>query len=122
MRSSNSFCEIFTALTPSARRRIIEEILSLGYAVKDVAYLMGVSPSAVSRYIHGTLTPSPNSLCRLLMGVEDDIRDKLLITTIGEFWKTLRQALEYIKNEVYLKEAIEYLADEISRLIEKLHR
>ncbi len=83
---------------------------------------MSVSPSAVSRYVHGTLAPSPNSLCRLLMGIEDDIRDKLLIITIGEFWKTLRQALEYIKNEVYLKEAIEYLADEISRLIEKLHR
>jgi len=119
---SSSFCEVFTALTPSARRRIVEEALSLGYAVKDVAYLMGVSPSAVSRYVHGTLIPSPNSLCRLLISVEGDTRDKLLRVVIVELWKALRRVVEYVGNEVYLKEVVEYLADEVSKLVEELHK
>lgn len=117
---SEALCEALASLSPSTRRRIIDETLASGYAVKDIANLMGVSSSAVSRYIHGTLLPSSESLCRLLTSVEDSVRDRILKMIVLELWKTLRLVVGSIRDKSYSREVVEYFADEIARLLEEL--
>ncbi len=38
---------------PHIKRAVIQELYRMGYKVKDIAKLMGMTPAAVSQYIHG---------------------------------------------------------------------
>ncbi|RUM47710.1 MAG: hypothetical protein DSY37_01690 [Hyperthermus sp.] len=115
-----AICEALSALPPNTRRKLIELVLEEAYAVKDVAELMSVSPSAVSRYIHGTLVPGTGALCRLVMNAQPELRDKLLALVAKTTWNLTYNVLKNIAAHDYASTVIEEIADEISRLLETI--
>lgn len=121
-----SICEAFSSLPPQARRRIVELAAASGYAAKDLAELMNVSQSAVSRYVHGSLTPSPGAVCRLILGVDPGTRERLLAEGARSLWLLLSQLLSSLAGTPLAEELLDTIADEVARLIEehtvKTHR
>ncbi|HIP65797.1 MAG TPA: helix-turn-helix domain-containing protein [Pyrodictium sp.] len=106
------------------RRRMVEIVLAEGYTGKEVAELMGVSPSAVSRYIHGSLAPSPNTLCKLYYSVDGETRERMTEALILVLWKLLRDVLENAARENIdisnvLEEIADYISLQLSRLMHK---
>jgi len=103
------------------RRRIVEVVLAEGYTGKEVAELMGVSPSAVSRYIHGSLAPSPNTLCKLYRSVDEKTRMKIVEELVSILWGFLRDVLEdAAREDVDVSSILEEIADYISLQLSKL--
>ncbi len=112
-------CEAFSALPPAARRRIVELAAASGYAAKDLAELMNVSPSAVSRYVHGSLAPSPGAVCRLILGVDPGTREKLVVEGARSLWSLLSQLLSSLAGTSLVGELLEAIADDVASLIEE---
>jgi len=82
---------------------------------------MGVSPSAVSRYIHGSLAPSPNTLCKLYYSVDERTRTKIAEELTLILWRYLRNVLEdAIKKNIDITSILEEIADYISLQLSKL--
>jgi len=106
------------------RRRIVEVVLAEGYTGKEVAELMGVSPSAVSRYVHGSLAPSPNALCKLYYSVDEKTRTRIAEEIASILWRFLKNVLEDIIGENVdvsniLEEIADYISLQLSRLMHK---
>ncbi|HIP66063.1 MAG TPA: helix-turn-helix domain-containing protein [Pyrodictium sp.] len=119
--SKETVCSTFEILPPTLRRRIVEIVLAEGYSGKEVAELMGVSPSAVSRYIHGSLAPSPNTLCKLYYSVDEKTRTKIAEELTLILWRFLRNVLEdAIKENIDITSILEEIADYISLQLSKL--
>ncbi len=116
---AESLCEAVSALPPEHRRRLVELAVNNGYAVKDVAELMAVSPPAVSRYIHGSLAPSPGALCRLILSVDDDLREKMIAETVRSLWSLLYNLLASNTDKPRIAVILEKIADEVAELLEK---
>ena len=107
-----ALCEAIELLPKRARKNIILIVLNNGYAAKDVAELMGVSISAVSRYTHDELAPSPFSLCRLLSLVDEKTKTQIINYVAEEIWTILRSILEETSASI-----VERIADDIARVI-----
>lgn len=116
---AESICEAVSALPPEHRRKLVELAVNNGYAVKDIAELMAVSPPAVSRYIHGSLAPSPGALCRLILSVDDDLREKMIAETAGSLWRLLRKVLSTGTRRPLIAALLEKIADEVAELLEE---
>jgi len=109
-----ALCEAIELLPKRARKTIIMIVLNNGYATKDVAELMGVSISAVSRYTHDELAPSVSSLCRLLGLVDDKTKTQIIDYIVEELWSVLSKLLRETEPSV-----TERIADDIARIIMK---
>ncbi len=109
-----TLCEAIELLPKRARKTIIMIVLNNGYATKDVAELMGVSISAVSRYTHDELAPSVSSLCRLLSLVDEKTKAQIINYIVEELWSVLSKLLRETEPSV-----IEQIADDIARIIVK---
>jgi len=109
-----ALCEAIELLPKRARKTIIMIVLNNGYATKDVAELMGVSISAVSRYTHDELAPSSSSLCRLLSLVDDKTKTQITNYVVEELWSVLSKLLRETEPSV-----TERIADDIARIIVK---
>jgi predicted transcriptional regulator len=112
-------------LPPHVRNSLVKIALEEGYAVKDLAEIMGVSSAAVSRYIHGTLSPSIESTCRLILSVDNSLRAKMLqhiilqlLDVVGRLTDELAKISEH-EGETVLH-ALEKIADKISSIMLKL--
>jgi len=116
-----ALCEALTALPPEARRKLVEEALLNGYAAKDLAELMGVSPPAVSRYTRGDLAPSVGAICRLLMSVDDRLRARLLTKAARSIWIYLKTIVELIEPTAELEALLTLIADNVSELLARQH-
>jgi len=82
---------------------------------------MGVTPSAVSRYIHGSLAPSPNTLCKLYYSVDEKTRAKIAEELTLILWKLLRKVLEdAMRENIDVTNILEEIADYISLQLSKL--
>ncbi len=115
-------CTAVSMLPPEARRELVEVAVSNGYAVKDIAELMAVSPPAVSRYLHGSLAPSPSALCRLLLSVEPRLREEMILHTARWLWRVLRALLEALPPSDAGDAVLEEVADQLAEIIEKRGR
>jgi len=116
-----ALCEALASLPPAARRRLVEEALLHGYAAKDLAEVMGVSPPAVSRYTRGSLAPSVGAVCRLLMGVDPDLRSHLLIVAARSVWRQLTLLLENMPPSSEAEELLAEIADIVSERLAHYH-
>jgi len=114
-------CEALTILPPETRRRIVEEALASGYAAKDLAELMGVSPPAVSRYTRGDLAPSVGAICRLLMNAEEELANRLLVLAARGIWAYLRLLIENLPPGHALEELLSEIADYVSEKLATYH-
>ena len=111
-----ALCEAVSALPPEQRRRLVEEALAHGYAAKDLAEIMAVSPPAVSRYAHGSLAPSPGAICRLILGVDEETRRTLLRLAARQLWSLLEAVLQAM-NPLDAAELAEEIADHVAELL-----
>jgi len=111
-----ALCEAIAALPPEQRRRLVEEALAHGYAAKDLAEIMAVSPPAVSRYAHGSLAPSPGAICRLILGIDEDTRRKLLRVAARQLWSLLEAVLKSME-PLDAVELAEEIADRVAELL-----
>ncbi len=116
-----AICEALAALPPHDRRRLVEIALESGYAAKDVAEMMQVSPPAVSRYTRGTLAPSPGALCRLLMSIDPSTRARLLVEATRSLWRLLNQLLDNMPPTPEAEALVEEIADTISEKMLHIH-
>jgi predicted transcriptional regulator len=116
-----AICEAISGLSPEARRRIVEEALASGYAAKDLADLMGVSPPAVSRYVHGTLAPSIGAVCRLLMAVDSELRSRLLVYAARSLWQQLEVLVNNLPSIPEVEELLAEIADKVSEKLAAMH-
>jgi len=110
---TKTLCEAINMLPKNPRKTIIMIVLNNGYAVKDVAELMGVSVPAVSRYIHDELAPSTPSICRLIESIDYRTRTQITNYVIEQLWSTLSKLLR----EEAPSTIIEHIADEIAQII-----
>ena len=115
----DAICAAVSILPPESRRRIVELALENGYAAKDVAEIMAVSPPAVSRYIRGTLSPSPSALCRLILGVHPRLQRRMLLEAARSLWKATRVLLEVLGEQSDAAKLLEEIADTVALLLEK---
>ena len=106
-------------LPPHVRTKLVKVALNEGYAVKDLAEIMGVSSAAVSRYIHGTLSPSVESVCRLIYSVDDSVRVKIMVEIALELLEVISNILEEIGGNDIVLHALENLADRLSSIMIK---
>ena len=114
-----TLCEAITTLPPHVRRKIIEKAIENGYAAKDIAEIIGVSPPAVSRYLHGSLSPSPGAVCRLIMGVEKETKLMMIKSIAKELWKLTYTVINQIHDTHEGYQLIEEIADTIAALLDK---
>ena len=112
-------CEALSSLPPEARRRIVGLVLEHGYAVKDVAEIMSVSPSAVSRYIHGSLAPSPTAICRLVLGVDEETRRRILVEAARTLWRLVEALINSASGSEDAYTVLESIADDVARLLDE---
>jgi transcriptional regulator with XRE-family HTH domain len=111
-----SLCRAMRTLSKESRREIVALVLSSGYAAKDLAEMMGVSPSAVSRYTRGDLAPSPEALCRMLAALDEELRTAVLEKTVENTWRCLESLIDVLPSErrlVVLEKLAEKLAEKI---------
>ena len=116
-----AICEALAALPQESRRRIVEHAATRGYAAKDLAELMGVSPPAVSRYLHGTLAPSTGAICRLLMSIDEDTRLELLLLAAREIWRLLGALLDQLPQGPEVEKLLTEIADTLSEKLAAYH-
>ena len=117
-RTLTNYCDYVEALTKEEARRIIEIVLEEGYATKDLALLIQVSPSAISRYTHGTLHPSRNTICRLLEVVDTKTRNRILTYIAQTVWRRLRSILVQIE-DIDREKILEEIIDSVSKFLTK---
>ncbi len=118
-------CSLASSLGPEGRRRLVLEVLEAGYTGRELARLMGVSPPAVSRYVHGTLAPSAESLCRAferLAATDEELAVKLLAEALRALWGLVRAGLEELaaRDPGRARELLEEVADAASELLAAL--
>ncbi len=117
-------CQLAAVAPPEARRRAVEEVAARGYAGKEIAKMMGVSPAAVSRYLHGSLAPSPDSLCNLARTIDAETVEAVAAILVEHTWKTLHDALRALaatgSNRVVA--LLEHMADDIAELLLKAQK
>ena len=111
-------------LPPHLRSRLVRIALEEGYAVKDLAEIMGVSSAAVSRYVHGTLSPSVESTCRLIFSVDDRLRARMLEEITLELLNVVENLVDTLAKTAAEKPHIilsklEHVADKISSIMLK---
>jgi transcriptional regulator with XRE-family HTH domain len=116
-----AICESLAALPPEARRRLVEEAAASGYAAKDLAEMMQVSAPAVSRYLNGSLAPSPGAICRLLMSIDPATRTHLLVTAARFLWRLLASLLDQLPPTPQLEALLTEIADHVSDKLAQLH-
>ncbi|MCE4601412.1 MAG: helix-turn-helix domain-containing protein [Desulfurococcales archaeon] len=88
-------CQGVSLIGPKTRRRIIEQ-LSLSLSYRQLASSLGVTPSAIHKYLTGRSTPRDEIMCRAI-----DLAGDLGLAEIGEI-------------------IMEDLAKELEALLEKL--
>ena len=116
-----ALCEALTMLPPESRRRLVEEAAANGYAAKDLAELMQVSPPAVSRYLNGSLAPSIGAICRLIMNIDPATRSLLLQEAAREAWRLLQQLLDTLPSTPGIEELLTEIADKVSEKLTTIH-
>lgn len=117
-RPPTEYCSYIQSLAKEDTRRIIEIVLEEGYAAKDLALLIQVSPSAISRYIHGTLYPSSNTICRLLEVVDTRTKNKVLTYIAQTLWKKILVVIKQLE-DTDREKILEEITDNISSLLTK---
>ncbi|ALL00602.1 hypothetical protein Pyrde_0552 [Pyrodictium delaneyi] len=110
-------CEAVALLDSRTRRRLVEIALENGYAAKDIAAIMGVSPAAVSRYVHESLSPSTETLCRMIYGIDDETRTRILVEAAQTLWNALERLLHAIPPSPDKMMLAEGIADKISIIL-----
>jgi predicted transcriptional regulator len=114
-------CCFLQLLPHTTRQRLVAEAIESGYAAKDIAELMGVSPAAVSRYVHGTLAPSPETLCRLILNIDGETRTRLLETIAESIWSSLENLLRSLPPTLRTRRLLERISDTIAELLAHMH-
>ncbi|KSW11754.1 hypothetical protein CF15_02790 [Pyrodictium occultum] len=114
---AHALCSALSQLDPATRRRLVEIALESGYAAKDLAEIMGVSPAAVSRYTHGSLSPGAQAVCRLITGVDPDTRVKLLAEAARRVWSMLESLLDALPDTMEKLALAEQIADKVSVML-----
>ena len=112
-------CRLVEALNAEARRRIIEMVVERGYSEKEVAEMAGVTLAAVSRYVKGTLSPAPQTLCKLILSLDEELAVALLAYASRELWKLVRAVIEELPQHV-AREILEEVADEVAEALTRL--
>ncbi len=105
-------------LPASIKREIIAILRSRGYTTKDIAEIMGVSLPAASRYIHGSLIPGNESICRAISKLVEEDADTLVEvvnTLTRELW-TVIEAITTASDYSNIKE-LETIADRVALLL-----
>ncbi len=110
--------DLLSRLKPSERAELVRLVISSGYAAKDVSKMMDVSPSAVSRYVSGTLNPPEERVCRLISLVDDETRIRLYTTALEKLWNTMKKALTHlIQQDPATIGIVEKIADDTATLL-----
>ena len=110
---------ILKQLRQELKSAIVKKILENSYSTKDLADIMEVSMPAASRYIHGTLTPSDETLCKAIektKRLDEELYDTITATIIDILWNTIKKLLKQLKKQNQAKK-IEEIADEIAALL-----
>ncbi len=125
MRSENRItevvCNLIELLDSEGRRRLVRVIIDMGYSAKEVAEMAGVTASAISRYVHGSLTPSHETLCRLVVRLSGRELESLVLEAIKHVWLTLREAIARLPANLK-QHILEELADDIASMLAKAYR
>ena len=116
---AETVCKLVEALDAEARRRMIEIVIESGYSEKEVAEMAGVTLAAVSRYVKGTLSPAPQTLCRLILSLDEELATTLLAYASRELWRLIREVIEGLPHNV-AKELLEEVADEVAEALTRL--
>ena len=109
-------CQGVSLISPKTRRRIIEQ-LSLSLSYRQLASSLGVTPSAIHKYLTGRSTPRDEIVCRAI-----DLAGDLGLTEIGEIitedmTKELEALLEkLVKSDLAAPSNVMRLSDVVGRV------
>ncbi|AEM39444.1 helix-turn-helix domain protein [Pyrolobus fumarii 1A] len=119
---------LFEALPKSARREIIRVLVEdRGLLKSEIARKMGVTPSAVTRFMRGDAAPSPESLAKLYESLEPEdqaIIIKIVLDYIASLLRTTAAILANITplldkhTHRLIQVSIEEVVDEAASLLE----
>ena len=89
---------IFEAIPRATRQEIVRFVIDeLGLSKSEVARMMGVTPSAVTRFVKGEAAPSPESLAKLFLSLEPEERGQIvnmIVEYVTSLLKSIRILLE----------------------------
>ena len=116
---------LFEAVPRSTRQEIVELVVNeIGVSKSEVARMMGVTPSAITRFIKREAAPSPESLAKLFLALEPEERIYILnviVSYITSLLRTLRILLDSGLVEIddrVLELSVEELIDTAMLLLE----
>jgi transcriptional regulator with XRE-family HTH domain len=117
-----SLCELASILSKEEIGEILSTIIERHpYTVKDLAELMEVSMSAASRYVHGSLKPSSETLCKLVTRLDPAARSTFRVKVLYSIWARFREALASATT-AEVEPLLEDIADTVSMILARLHR
>ncbi len=107
------YVKLFELIPREARREIIRILVEeAGLAKSEIARLMGVTPSAITRFLRGDAAPSPEHLASLYSKLTDEER-LLVLHVVVDVVKQLLQHIEHIARSVKFRDGSLY-----ARLVE----
>ncbi len=119
---------LFEALPRDVRREVVRIVVEeLKYSKSEVARIIGVTPSAITRFMRGDAAPSPESLAKLFAGLEPEGQAAILrviLEYISSLVKSIAPILAVIAAAVdtderrVLEVVVEELIDNVSVLLE----
>ncbi len=116
---------LFEAIPRSTRQEVVRLVVEeLGLSKSEVARMMGVTPSAVTRFVKGEAAPSPESLAKLFLSLEPDERVYILNLVLEYVTSLLRNIRLLIDrglvntDERMLEISVEELIDTAMLLLE----
>ena len=117
---------LFASIPRETRQEIVRLVVEeLGISKSEVARMMSVTPSAVTRFVKGEAAPSPESLARLFLSLEPDERGriiKVIVDYVTSLLRVLRLLMDsgLVEHDRYeLEISVEELLDTAMLLLEK---
>ena len=116
---------LFEAIPRSTRQEVVKLVVDeLGISKSEVARMMGVTPSAVTRFVKREAAPSPESLAKLFLALEPEERTYIVNMIVGyvtSLLRTLRILLDrglVGRDDRMLELSVEELIDTAMLLLE----
>ncbi len=116
---------LFASIPRETRQEIVRLVVEeLGISKSEAARMMGVTPSAVTRFVKGEAAPSPDSLARLFLSLEPEERGrivKVIVDYITSLLRVLRLLIDsgLVAHDRYeLEISVEELLDTAMLLLE----
>ncbi len=83
------------ALSPGARRRILEVLLERR-SYRELASQLGVSPAAIVKYLSGRATPRDDVVARALSAAEPDEAEDIAAIILGDIAEVIDEFIDWL--------------------------